>query len=314
LRSNVIAFNTASTRGGGAYLGYDALNGAGDLYAFNAAPEGGGIFVVNQGWAEPRLSNSILWRNRGSQIALSISSTIVDIRWSLVEGGWPGMGNLDADPLFLDPLGADGVPGTEDDDYRLAAGSPCIDAGNGVLSTGNLDQAGEPRRVDDPCVPDTGLAAPMIDIGPYERQSSSCCDDPRRVCSAGSNSTGAPAHMQFGGSVSIAANDLVLRATGCPPQQVALFFYGLTPLSTPIPFGNGLRCIGSPLFRILPVVTTDATGAVELELDLAGPPLGVGPGQVGPGTSAWFQLGYRDPAAGGAFYDTTDGLEITFCN
>jgi hypothetical protein len=41
--------------------------------------------------------------------------------YSNVEGGFPGIGNLDLDPLFVDaPNG----------DYRLAAGSPCIDTGD----------------------------------------------------------------------------------------------------------------------------------------------------------------------------------------
>ncbi len=34
------------------------------------------------------------------------------------------------DPLFVDPFGADGVLGTEDDDFRLASDSPAIDSGS----------------------------------------------------------------------------------------------------------------------------------------------------------------------------------------
>ncbi len=37
-----------------------------------------------------------------------------------MEGGWLGSGNIDADPLFADPT---------NNDYRLQASSPCIDAG-----------------------------------------------------------------------------------------------------------------------------------------------------------------------------------------
>ncbi len=38
-----------------------------------------------------------------------------------IQGGWPGEGNIDADPLFTDIINGD---------FHLLAGSPCIDAGD----------------------------------------------------------------------------------------------------------------------------------------------------------------------------------------
>ena len=43
------------------------------------------------------------------------------ITYSSVEGGWPGAGNIDSDPMFVDPGRSD---------YRLMSGSPTIDAGH----------------------------------------------------------------------------------------------------------------------------------------------------------------------------------------
>lgn len=43
------------------------------------------------------------------------------VRYSNIDGGWEGIGNIDADPLFTDP---------ENNNYVLQPGSPCIDAGN----------------------------------------------------------------------------------------------------------------------------------------------------------------------------------------
>ena len=46
------------------------------------------------------------------------------------EGLPPGATDLDADPLFVDPDGADGIlggAGWADDDFRLQPGSPAID-------------------------------------------------------------------------------------------------------------------------------------------------------------------------------------------
>jgi hypothetical protein len=73
-----------------------------------------------------------------------------------------------------------------DNDYRLAASSPCIDAGdNAFLPADFTDVDGDgdlleilpldldhlPRRQDVPSVPDTGIGmAPIVDMGSYERQ------------------------------------------------------------------------------------------------------------------------------------------------
>ena len=99
-----------------------------------------------------------------------------------------GASNLiDADPLFLDPAGPDGNPLTFlDNDYRLAAGSPCIDAASVSMVPPDrpdldgdgdrteevpFDLAGQTRRVDDPLTPDTGAGpAPVVDHGAFERQ------------------------------------------------------------------------------------------------------------------------------------------------
>ena len=45
----------------------------------------------------------------------------ISVRFCDIEGGWPGFGNIDADPLWVDPAGGD---------YALQPCSPCIDAGD----------------------------------------------------------------------------------------------------------------------------------------------------------------------------------------
>lgn len=62
------------------------------------------------------------------------------VSFSNVEGGAPGQGNIDADPLFVHPHGGD---------LHLTAGSPCIDAGPpGVLDPDGspADQGAHPYR------------------------------------------------------------------------------------------------------------------------------------------------------------------------
>ena len=135
------------------------------------------------------------------------------------------------------------------------------------------------------------------------------CPPPTMFCDAGENSFsqhGAVAGLT--GTQSVAANDLVLTATGVPPNKLGLFYYGQN-LAAPVAFGNGSRCIASPFFR-LPTTTSDALGQVTFAVDLANLPPG---GQVQAGESWGFQLWYRDPDAGGANFNASGGIRVPFC-
>ncbi|MCK4343472.1 MAG: right-handed parallel beta-helix repeat-containing protein [Phycisphaerae bacterium] len=110
------------------------------------------------------MSNCILW-NCTDQIWNNDGSTLT-LTYCDVQGGWPGTGNFDADPLFVDPDGPDNDPATwEDNDYRLLPGSPCIDAGDpafvGAWTLVDLD--GNARLWDG-----DGDGTPIVDLGAYE--------------------------------------------------------------------------------------------------------------------------------------------------
>ncbi|MBN1420579.1 MAG: right-handed parallel beta-helix repeat-containing protein [Planctomycetes bacterium] len=116
--------------------------------------------------ARAALINNIIW-DCGDPIRLKwfdddpVVST-VDVSYSIVEGGWAGEGNLDADPRLADPAGGD---------LSLLADSPAIDSGLGTDQVSERDAAGEPRA-DDPAVPNTGAGTPdYVDRGALERQS-----------------------------------------------------------------------------------------------------------------------------------------------
>ena len=120
-----------------------------------------------------------------------------DVAFSLVQGGWPGAGNVDADPLFADPDGPDDDPATwQDNDFRLLPGSPGIDAGanaavppdvldldgdGDVVEPLPLDLAWAARFLDDAGTPDRGDAGdtglPVTDLGAYEFQGQTCFGD-----------------------------------------------------------------------------------------------------------------------------------------
>jgi hypothetical protein len=70
-------------------------------------------------------TNNILWSN-SIPIAFTGNSTL-SLDHCDVQGGYPGEGNLDVDPLFVDPANAD---------FRLSAGSPARGAGVGGVDLG----------------------------------------------------------------------------------------------------------------------------------------------------------------------------------
>jgi hypothetical protein len=66
------------------------------------------------------ITNTIIWNNTSGSINPDDPGDIVYAFYSDIQGGWPGIGNINADPMFVD---------TANGDYRLQSGSPCIDAG-----------------------------------------------------------------------------------------------------------------------------------------------------------------------------------------
>jgi hypothetical protein len=113
------------------------------------------------------MSNCVLWHNSPDHFYPGYSAAI---SYSNIEGGFPGIGNIDADPLFVDP---------DNGDYHLAPGSPCIDAADNTAVPMDIttDLDGNPRFVDDPDTPETGnpgAPGPIVDMGAYEFQGTSC--------------------------------------------------------------------------------------------------------------------------------------------
>ena len=150
----------------------------------NCSYTGGGIGVLFHASAE--LSNTVLFDNyaalSGDEGYIRDDSS-VNVSYCDVEGGQSGFyvyydsqlnwgaGNINAAPQFIASPGPDGVYGTDDDDLRLSAGSPCIDAGSNDVVPGNAasDIADRNRFCDDPNTTDTGQGTPpIVDIGAHE--------------------------------------------------------------------------------------------------------------------------------------------------
>ena len=145
--------------------------------AFNTAEEiGGGI--MNGLRSTLVIANSIIWGNLDdgidpmtSQIADEMSTASANQSCiQVIPAFVTGSGNITIDPDFVDPIGPDTIVGTGDENLRLLATSLCLDGGdNSFLSCIETDLDGLDRFVDDP-VADSGIgAAPLVDMGAYER-------------------------------------------------------------------------------------------------------------------------------------------------
>ena len=118
--------NNIADYGAGIYCyNNSSLNLTNVTVSGNTADYGGGIYFFN---SYPILVNSILWNNTPQEIYINFGS--VTATYSDIQGGWTGIGNIDADPLFADP---------QNDDFHLtwanfpipdSTMSPCIDAGD----------------------------------------------------------------------------------------------------------------------------------------------------------------------------------------
>ncbi|HIN25813.1 MAG TPA: T9SS type A sorting domain-containing protein [Candidatus Marinimicrobia bacterium] len=72
------------------------------------------------------INNSIYYNNGGGTNAISYEGT-PSITYSLIQGGYEGEGNIDANPLFCDP---------DSGDYTLAENSPCVGTGEDGANMG----------------------------------------------------------------------------------------------------------------------------------------------------------------------------------
>ena len=153
--------NTATANGGGVYCcHWSSPRVTNSTFVANSALNGRGVACDSYQQSSPsnlEMSNCILW-DGGDEIWNNDGSTIT-ITYTDLQGGWPGDGNISDDPLFVDPDGPDGTPGTEDDNLRLSPGSPGINTGDPDFESqvGETDLDGHVR-----------VLCSRVDMGAYE--------------------------------------------------------------------------------------------------------------------------------------------------
>ena len=171
---------SSGSSGGGMYNGFSTvLTMTNCTFSGNDADNGKALAFdhIFGNSSDLSMSNCILWD--GGDEVWNNDKSMINIAYSDVQGGWPGEGNIDLDPMFVEVGYWDdnGTPKDPDDDiwvdgnYRLAPGSPCIDAADNTAVPEGIvtDLDGNPRFVDDPNTDDTGFGdPPIVDMGAYE--------------------------------------------------------------------------------------------------------------------------------------------------
>jgi len=127
------------------------------------------------------LANCVVFGNTPDGIA-DVNDSASTVTFSNIQGGFPGAGNIDIDPLFADPDGLDNTPGTPDDNLRVLESSPCIDAADHDAYVSAVDEPtdldGNPRLFDDPSTVDTGVGSvAFLDMGAIEFSPDACFAD-----------------------------------------------------------------------------------------------------------------------------------------
>ena len=119
-------------------------------------------------------------------------------------------------------------------------------------------------------------------------------------CTSTDNSTGSAALISASGSTSIMAADVTLSSQPVPNQS-SIFFVADAAVQTP--FGNGFRCANTGMIRLDLVQGSGNVAVATLDPNLIG---------VVAGQTSYVQHWFRDPFGGGALFNTSNGLCITW--
>lgn len=131
IMNNIICNNIASdgtapdSKGGGIYVKSGNPVISNNTIYGNKGDYGGGVCVYS---GAPTLTNNIVWGNSSTVNGDQMFPTSVNATYCNVEGGWPGTGNINANPLFYSPGSYDFH--LKQDPCQPGVTNPCVDAGS----------------------------------------------------------------------------------------------------------------------------------------------------------------------------------------
>ncbi|GEM_PF-3400295 len=101
-----------------------------------SANVGGGIYNYHN--CSPVITNCVFWGDLPDEVSTESGTPVVT--YSNIQGGYPGTGNISADPLWVNPGSGD---------FHLLANSPCLDTGtNSAVAGISEDFEGDARIID----------------------------------------------------------------------------------------------------------------------------------------------------------------------
>jgi hypothetical protein len=113
-----------------------------------ASPTGGGLVTDSY--------NNIIANSRIAALEVLNNGVVIADHTDFFSTEWPGEGNFDADPLFLDPAQGD---------FRLAANSPCIGTGRDGAKLGCKYPVGAPMASSHPYFSSISIANETVTLG-----------------------------------------------------------------------------------------------------------------------------------------------------
>ncbi|ETR73626.1 MAG: hypothetical protein OMM_00803 [Candidatus Magnetoglobus multicellularis str. Araruama] len=113
---NCVVFGNHATLGHGIFADQSLADIINCAIVRNSYPEGDAIYASNK--TDFSMVNTILWNN-GNEI-VAISESKVSAEYCDIEGGYPGQGNINADPVFDD---------IESGNLHIHKNSPCLNKG-----------------------------------------------------------------------------------------------------------------------------------------------------------------------------------------
>jgi hypothetical protein len=129
--------------------------------------------AVNNWDAEVNVKNSIIWNNRGSNQIRLTGSSVGEVSNSIVQGGFTGAGNLNVDPLFLEPINPSKNPSTAGN-FKLWGHSPGNNKGNNSFLSTDLNDLDDDGNTTEILPVDLNgnprIFAGVVDMGCYEQQ------------------------------------------------------------------------------------------------------------------------------------------------
>ncbi len=286
--------NEARRRGGGIYdahASYSVVSGnvssfggsgidtsVSTLFCTVVGNEGPSGALGSFGVLDCDMRNSIVWDNWPLNAGGNTSAFYCD-----VGGSWPGMGNLDADPLFWNERAGD---------LHLRLGSPCIDS----ASPGEApDPDGSPA--------DMGAlwANPLF------------CGAAYAYCAPKASSLGCTPRIASQGTCTAGQDGFFITASAVVSNKVGLLVWGEGPASTP--FAGGTLCV-QPRERT-PAQNSggnpppdDCSGSFSFHFSASYMALHALP----TGISVFAQYWYRDPAhPDGPGAGLSDALQFMIC-